>query len=411
MWNVKLRRAVTEFGLIQSKVDPCLFTFTAPNECLFVAIYVDDITFTGTTNKMDEFEKALSNAFDIKHGGELKWILGMKVERDIENRKSVINQELYIRGVLEQYGMEDSNPTPIPMYPKPIPSKSMGPQNEIEKAEMAKFPYRNAIGSLSYAAVCTRPDISYAVSKLAQYCENPGIDHWKAIKQILRYLRETTTIGLEFNFSGDTSMTLRGYSDSDWASCIDTRRSTTGYVFMFNTSPISWNTKRQDTVAMSSTEAEYMALAASAQEAIFLKMITKDLNIRKMCVQIETEPKEHEQFPDTVRECTEILSDSTGAIQLAQNPTQHSRTKHIDIKHHFIRERIETGDLGVYHVPGRENPADMMTKALDWTLFTKHRAKTMGHRSLVEGAGPQDPTKNPRKRPRQTEKDTDESEE
>ena len=168
--------------------------------------------------------------------------------------------------MLRKYKMEDCKGHIIPAVEKKLTKEDCPPENSNDQKEMKKKPYRNLVGSLLYSAIWTRPDIAYAVSACSRYLENPGWNHWNAAKRILRYMKETKSIGIQFN--RDESLELYGYCDADWAGELDSRRSTTGYVFMLAGGAISWKVKAQPTVALSSAEAEYMALSAAVQEAI-----------------------------------------------------------------------------------------------------------------------------------------------
>jgi hypothetical protein len=193
-----------------------------------------------------------------------------------------------------------------------------------------------------YLMVSTRPDISYAVGQLARYLNCHGPQHQAAATILLRYVKGTQQLGITF---GTSDLSLTGYSDSDWAADVDTRRSTTGYIFMLAGGPISWKSKSQPTVALSSTEAEYMALTASAQEAISLKALCADFSI-------------HSEAPVL------IYGDNQGSLAMAQNPTMHQTAKHISIKQHFIREKVSAGDVRLEYIPTRSMLADALTKPL-----------------------------------------------
>jgi ribonuclease HI len=191
--------------------------------------------------------------------------------------------------------------------------------------------------------VGTRPDICYAVGTVSQYNSNPGDPHWKAVKQIMRYLKGTKNYSLKYERDGND---VHAYTDADWAGDSDNRRSTTGYVFRLGNGAISWNSRRQPTVALSSTEAEYMALTEAAKEAIWLKKLLSKLGYYSL------------------KNPFHIFSDNQGAIDLGRNPIHHSRTKHIDIRHHFIREQIQAKEMEVEHCGTDEMIADVLTKGL-----------------------------------------------
>jgi len=202
-------------------------------------------------------------------------------------------------------------------------------------------------------STATRPDIAAAVGVLSQYMSKPSKDHWMGVKRVLRYLKGTLNYGLKFSVHGEQTE-LNGYSDADWAGDVDTRRSTSGYVFQFGNGTISWSSRKQPTVAKSSTEAEYVALSSATKEAIWLRRLMKDLG----------------KLTDA---STTIYEDNQGAIELAKNAKYHSRTKHIDICHHFVRERVVSNEIRVIYCRTEDMVADIMTKGLPTPTFEKLR--------------------------------------
>lgn len=219
-----------------------------------------------------------------------------------------------------------------------------------------QFPYCQLIGSLNYLSVCTRPDIAYAVSKLARHMAQPTTVHWQAAKTVVRYLLSTTDYGVIYGVSSssassssNTGTGLIGFCDADYAGDLDTRRSTTGYVFMLNGGAISWQSKLQPTVAASTAEAEYMAAAAAVKEGLWLRKLLTDLGSSTTCVK--------------------ILADNQSAIKLLRNPISSVRSKHIDIAHHFARERVMRKEVSFSYVSTSDQLADIFTKALPRMKF------------------------------------------
>ncbi|XP_055603735.1 uncharacterized protein LOC129751963 [Uranotaenia lowii] len=237
--------------------------------------------------------------------------------------------------------MADAKPVSIPADPSVRLGKSMGPNGPEEEAEMKKVPFKEAVGCLSFTAQVTRPDISYAVNAVSQFCSNPGRQHWEAVKKIIRYLKGTTTNKLEYSKRGSSE--LVGFSDADWGGDPDNRRSTTGYVFTMQGGAISWNVKKQPTVALSSCEAEYMALSRTIQEAMWWT------NLRSQI--FEEEP-------------VLIHCDNQGAISIAGNGAYNPRTKHVSIRYHFVHESLKEGAVKVKYIPTTDQPADGFTKPL-----------------------------------------------
>jgi hypothetical protein len=277
--------------------------------------------------------------------------LGIAIERDRSRREIYLNQQQYIENVLERYNMSQCKPVSTPMDTSVKLSKSHAAVTDTEKREMSAVPYQSAVGSLMYAMTCTRPDIAYAVSTVSRYCSNYGAAHWTAVKRIMRYLKGTAHYRLKLG--GDAQAKLSGYCDADWAGDLDERKSTTGYAFYLGGGLISWNSKRQPTVALSTAEAEYMAATQAVKEAMWLKQLLSELGLS------QSEP-------------VLIRSDNQGCIALTKNPAYHSRTKHIDIRHHFIRDSVEVGDIELQYCPTDDMVADVLTKGLAREKHEQH---------------------------------------
>lgn len=251
-----------------------------------------------------------------------------------------------MKEILEKFGMADCRSVGIPMAVGSPLTKQLSPTSQAELDATKDLPYRQALGSIMYTMCMTRPDLSYAVSALSQFASNPGIAHWNAVQHVFRYLKGTTGMKLVYPRVHDSATPiLVGFSDSDWGNNRDDRRSVTGYVFTLNGTAISWSTRKQPTVALSSTEAEYMASTQATKEAIWLRLAMTDLG-----------------FPITGP--TIIHVDNQGALALSKNPEHHDRTKHIDIQHHFVRERVTLGEVDLAYIPTDAQTADVLTKAL-----------------------------------------------
>jgi hypothetical protein len=231
-------------------------------------------------------------------------------------------------------------------------------QAVLDFAKGASYPEQ--VGALLYVTQ-TRPDCQYAVSTLAQFSSNPGKAHFEAVKRVLRYLKGTAHFGLTFGRSGG-HIDLIGWTDSDWAQDPDSRRSIGGFVFDVAGGSVSWSSKKQPTVALSTVEAEYMAASNATKEAIWLRTLLRDLG-----------------FTQTL--ATTIHADNQGCIALSRNPVSHSRAKHIDIRHHFIRERVASNEITLEYCSTKDMVADIFTKALPREAFEKCRG------ALGVGAG------------------------
>lgn len=273
-WYQRLDRELRKLGLKRSKLDACLYTKKHPTNPVAVVVYVDDLTIMGSKEQVCDIKTKLSDLFRMKDLGELKQIPGVKVERCRKNGTLKLSQEHYIRSVIQRFNMTKCNPVKTPGEPG-----SAGVSNEKADKVREEVPYRELVGALTYLATITRPDISYAVNYISKYVNKPTEIHWKAAKRVLRYLQGTASIGLEYK-KGNKA-TLTGYADADWANDLDDRRSITGYVFYVHGCPIAWTSRKQRTVALSTTEAEYIALSSATQEAIWLKESYKILQESK----------------------------------------------------------------------------------------------------------------------------------
>lgn len=284
----------------------------------------------------------LKRNFKMKDLGEISSVLGVTIERDNDKNTISLNQQHYILKVLERFEMSECNPVSTPLDPNQILTTEMGPKDDAEIQRMKKYPYQEAIGSLMYAAQLTLPDICYALSMLSKFNRNPGMPHWNAVKRVLRYLKGTINRKLVYRNSDED---LLGFCDADYARNIDDRRSVTGYTFIFAGAAISWCSKGQRTVALSTTEAELMAVVSTCQEALWL--------IRLEC----------EIFPDAPKHIR-IFCDNKSTIHVAINNSSSQQTKHIDVRAKFMREKMKAKLIELVYIPTADNLADIHTKPM-----------------------------------------------
>ncbi|GKD99518.1 transposable element [Tanacetum coccineum] len=305
-------------------------------------LYVDDMLIA--SQSLDEIEKLktrLKSEFEMKDLGEAKMILGIEIVRDRKLRKLCLTQKQYLRRVLKHFRFDkQTKRVSTPLASQFKISAAMSPKDDAERAYMEKVPYANVVGSLMYAMICTRPDISHAVGMVSRYMHNPRKGHWQALKWILRYIHNTVDVGLAFEHG--SSQWVAGYCDSDYVGDLDKRRYTS-YVFTLAKAPISWKSTLQST-ALSTTEAEYMAMKKAVKEAIWLQGLLGELGIKQKFVTMH--------------------SDSQSVIHLAKNQVYHTRTKHIDVRYHFIREILEEGGVRIQKIHTSKNPAYMLTKVV-----------------------------------------------
>jgi transposase InsO family protein len=340
VWNQKLNNTIKARGFTPLSADPCAYARSTSGGVSIIAVHVDDmILVTSNTILMVELKSEMKEDFDVSDLGPAGGMTGTEIARNRTCKTTTLTQRVYVAKVLERFGMIRSNPSPTPLDPKVKLVKA-----EETASDELRTHYQSVIGSLMFAALGTRPDIAFAVQHLSQFSSNPDNSHLTAAKRVLRYLNGTRNLGITYSDTGDIKLT--GYSDADWAADLTDRRSTSGFVFMLAGGPITWSSKKQPTVALSTMEAEYMALSHATREVIWLRNVLNGLGFTQ-------------EHPN------QLYTDNQGAIDFANGHSIHARSKHIDIRHHFVRESIASRLVTVDHCASAENLADLLTKALD----------------------------------------------
>ncbi|KAG6543703.1 hypothetical protein Mapa_014887 [Marchantia paleacea] len=291
----------------------------------------------------------LCSIFEMTVLGPVKFLLGIHIDRNRKEGWIRLSQTKYIEGVLHRYRMEDAKPVSTPLEHGCKLKKEMD-ETSKESIKDLQFLYQSALGSLMFAMVCTRPDIAHSVGALAKYTNCPTPAHWRCLKRVLRYLKGTLGMYLEYKKLGCKPI-LKGFSDASWGDDLDNSRSTSGYLFTLSGGAISWGSKQQKSVALSTTEAEIMASSLATQELIWSRSMLSELGFVQ-------------QTP------TILMCDNTGAIALTKNPVHHPRTKHISIRRRFVEEKEEEKIVRLVYCPTEDMTADVLTKALS---KEKHR--------------------------------------
>jgi hypothetical protein len=344
-WNHKIDGRLRESGFTALDADNCVYKREIGFSVIIISLYVDDLLlFSNDLKALTDFKLQLARHFAMTDLGEAKFILGIEIIRDRSQRTIALSQGAYARDVLRTYGMADCKSTPTPVRPDvrltaPVEGYVAEPSNTRR--------YQAMVGALMWLAICTRPDMSYAVGHLSRYASNPDKPHADAVTQCLRYLRGTVDHRLTYIGKGRTEdvPSLIGYSDADWAGELDTRRSTTGYLFQLSGGAVSWQSKRQRTTAQSTVEAEYMAAAAATKESIWLRLLLTGIGCAPAGPIV-------------------LHVDNEGAIKLAENPCHHDLTKHIGVRYHLIRDHIANGGVALKHIGTQFQAADILTKGL-----------------------------------------------
>jgi hypothetical protein len=346
---------LTKLRFSRCDVDQAVFFRRTSNAAAIILVHVDDCTIAASSQALVvNFKEEISKHVEITDLGELHWLLGIEIKRDREKRTIHLSQRSYIDSIIRRYNLEDLKPASTPMQPGLLLSFSQTPKTTIEWARMRDTPYREAVGSLMYAALGTRPDIAFAVQSVSRYSTKFGPAHWNAVKRVFQYLKGTNHLWLSF---GHADGWLTGYADAD-GNMAEDRHAISGYAFIIHGGAVSWSAKRQNIISLSTTESEYVAATHAAKEALWLRSLIKQL------FDVNLSP-------------TTLFSDNQSAIALTKDNQYHARTKHIDIRFHFIRWIVEQGAVRLVYCPTEDMVADTLTKALP-SAKVKHFAIELG---------------------------------
>jgi hypothetical protein len=349
IWNRKITTFFEQLGLKAIQADHSVFT--NQDRSIIIALWVDDIVILArTVGEIQPLKTALSEAFEVKDLGEVKYLLGMQITRDRARRAISIDQTHYIRELVREHGTGKTADVPAAGYENLIKAQ---PQEPLADERV----YQTLIGKLNWLTRATRLDIAFATQKLSQHAHRPVERHIAGAQRVLRYLTKTACLRIEY--SGGNRADIAGYADADYASD-ESRKSTMGYVYTFAGGPFTWSSKLQRSVSTSTTEAEYLALAHAGKEAVWIRSVHEQLH----------------RF-EYVEGPIKIYGDNQGAIALVQNPEFHARTKHIDVSAHYVRELAEDQKISLQYIRTDEMLADMLTKPL----------KKVKHMKNVEGVG------------------------
>lgn len=348
-WNDRFHRFISRLGFKRSNSDQCLYWRGENDRRIYLILYVDDILVFGRNLKEIRIVKAcLSREFDMTDIGDVTGFLGMRIERDMDKRILRISQRRYLEGLLNRFNMSDCKPSKVPMECRLKLEKG-------EESRRTSKPYRELIGCLMYATLTTRPDLCASVNYYSQFQNCPTEEHWTHLKRLLRYIKGTIDVGLEYT-GNDKAEVVAAYCDADWANSIIDRRSVTGYVFKVFGCVTTWLTRKQQTVSLSSTEAELVALTTAVCEGAWLIRLLEEVGYQLT-------------VPVT------YFEDNQSTIRVVNDPKDHGRLKHVDVKLHYIRSMIQQGRIRVEYIPSERQIADIMTKSLPNGPFCRLREK------------------------------------
>lgn len=437
-WHTDIDSFVKSIGFTRCVSDTCVYIkLSRSGKVMILSLYVDDIPSAFDESDRIEWDEIKSSFYDkykIKFLGETDWLLNMRITRDRDRRLIWLDQRAYVESMLEEFDLTsgESRHVTHPGAQEEMTRESC-PVTPSEIADMKSIPYRRVIGLLTYLANTTRPDIAHAVNLCAQYAQNPGRLHWRAVKQILRYLAGTTNYALRFGHdtthqslsssdasspssssnSDDTRDThtdslvpsasvsyhypplpLIAHTDANWGSCKDTRRSHSGWCLHLGSSLVDWEVRKESTVSLSSSESEYMAVAAGSRGLIWCRNLLAEIGrissdgvvpfarIREIVQNTDTNSsdastvshgRDHTLTSSFTTHDLIIMCDNKPTIAMATNDVLHRRSKHIDIRYHFIRDLVERGEVRLKWVATENQLADIFTKTLLPRTFIRFR--------------------------------------
>ena len=364
-WYLKFNDTIVSFEFKENTVDRCIYLKVSGSKFIFLILYVDDILLaTNDLGLLSETKRFLSNNFEMKDMGEAYYVIGIEIFRDRSQGLLGLSQNAYINKVLERFRMDKCSASPVPIQKGDKFSLMQCPKNDLERKQMENIPYASVVGSLMYAQTCTRPDISFAVGMLGRYQSNPGLEHWKAAKKVLRYLQGTKNHMLTYRKSDH--LEVIGYTDSDFAGCVDTRKSTFGYVYLLAGGAISWKSAKQSVIAASTMEAEFVACFEATVQANWLRNFISGLGV-----------------VDSISKPLKIYCDNSAAVFFSKNDKYSKGAKHMELKYFAVKEEVQKRKVSIEHISTDLMIADPLTKGLPPKLYAGH-VKNMGIMSTSE---------------------------
>ena len=338
-WHAHLTTCLKTLGFQQCLADACVFRLVEEGRVAIIAVvHVDDIFAVGLKSRCDVFRDELNRMVPVKNLGELRWYGGCHYTREREMGTLTISQKTFADELVKTFCVTSTQSVPLRVGVK------LEEFNEDEKVE--NWPFRELVGSLMWLSIPTRPDIANAVRAVARYCTAPRAIHWKAALGILEYINGISEYGIIFQRGTLSGISLEVFADADYASKATDRRSVSGGLIMCGVASVCWFSRTQKCATFSTSEAEYVALRDAVKELLFFRQVWRFM------------------LPSKVMPCFPVFEDNQGAVQLAQNPITNSNSKHIDVRHHFLRELVRQRDIKIVQVPYEFQHADILAKAL-----------------------------------------------
>ena len=354
IWNIIMNEKMISWGFTRLSCESCIYYRNSDSRTIICAVHVDDfLSISSNKNENEKFKDEMQQVWTISDLGTVRFVVGITINWDWPNRTVMLSQTALINKISSHFGQKNTAPTGLPIDPGlKLQQANYKNMMKAKLDDIKKLPYRSLVGCLLYLSIGTRPDITYAVQQLSQYLNCYSYAHWNAAICVVPYLSGTREYKL--HLGGNNPISLLGFTDSDWANCLDTRRSVGGHAYTLGSGIISWQARKQKTVAASSCEAEYTAAFEASKEGIWLRTLLNGIG-------------------HTPSNPTTILCDNNAAINLSEDPSLHDRIKHINIKHHFLREHVQSNELTLSYINTNDNIADIFMKALDAKKFNRFR--------------------------------------
>lgn len=344
-WNIRFNKFITSIGFINSLSDSCLYILHDGKNIVYVCLYVDDLLMAGSDSKLVEgIVSKLKSEFQMTDLGPPAKFMGLHVEYDMSKGWMTLDQINFAEQLLKKFNMHDSKPVLTPIETTKLTKSDVASTNQ---------PFREVIGSIMYLVLGTRPDLAFALGYISRFQETPTDEHWVALKRILRYIQGSKDIKLCYS-RNELAPPLCGFVDSDWASDVSDRKSTSGFILKVFGSTVLWSSRKQQMVTLSTTEAEYVAACCATQELIWLNKILHDMKVNLTLPIV-------------------MYEDNQGCIFLAKN-SETKRSKHIDVKWHYLRNCVTEGQIKLEYIATEKQEADILTKPLPKPSFERHRS-------------------------------------
>ena len=345
-WHEKLDSAMKAMGFTLVKSDSSVWVYRRGDTHIIAPVYVDDLTaVTKSKKEYTDLRDELKKHFKLKDLGETSSLLGVCIERDRSKRTIKLSQCQYAKDILSRFGFSDVSTVSTPLPPGHQLSKEQAPKTDEDVAYMREQPYSQLVGALMYLAIATRPDIAHSVGLLARFSSNPGVAHWKALKHLCRYVQGSKEMKLCYSPDPETKERFVAYADADFGGDLDGRRSTSGMVVKMGTGAISWSSKLQSILTLSTTEAEYISAVSTGQEILWLRNFLQEIGFE-------------------IKGSSTLYLDNQSAIAVSRNPEHHGRMKHLDLRFYWLRDVCKAGFIDVKYIGTKQMPADIMTKTL-----------------------------------------------